>query len=413
MIFLSLKIIKNIYKTKNYKYYFVLLFLFFYINIISDLKIIYLKKHEKIYYKDKIIYKGQSLLKQKLIDDFLSNITDEYKSAKEEENSRFNRFYNLAVYSNNSIVQSELKTKFLKEISKMKKRKTTQIDTFFLSNNTYFGNSLVQINNVIFYCEVVKCHTIILNRFNLNRRWLITKNIFIEKLNITIKQDSNVNCKNTNIFCFYENYYDPFFPKVILPQIRTDLIKEELLRNLPNVFIDSQALYIHIRGGDIFQPFPSKYYAQPPLCFYEKLISNKKFKKIYIVSMDASNVVINILTKKYKNVIHNINDFEYDLSLLSHAFYIALSVSTFVVSALKLNDNLKDIWEYDIMRLSEKLLFLHHHLYNIKIKYKIHTMKPSEIYASKMFYWQKSSDQIKLMLEDDCPNDFIITKTNI
>ena len=121
--------------------------------------------------------------------------------------------------------------------------------------------------------------------------------------------------------------------------------------------------------------------------------------------MDASNVVINILTKKYKNVIHDINDFEYDLSLLSHAFYIALSVSTFVVSALKLNDNLKDIWEYDIMRLSEKLLFLHHHLYNIKIKYKIHTMKPSEIYASKMFYWQKSSDQIKLMLEDDCPDE--------
>ena len=71
--------------------------------------------------------------------------------------------------------------------------------------------------------------------------------------------------------------------------------------------------------------------------------------------MDTTNVVINILTKKYKNVIHNINDFEYDLSLLSHAFYIALSVSTFVVSALKLNDNLKDIWEYDIMRLTFSL----------------------------------------------------------
>ena len=408
-----MKIIKNIYKTKNYKYYFVLIFLFFYINIISDLKIIYLKKHEKIYYKDKIIYKGQSILKQKLIDGFLSNITDEYNSAKEEENSRFNRFYNLAVYSNNSIVQTELKTKFLKEISKMKKRKTTQVDTFFLSNNTYFGNSLVQINNVIFYCEVVKCHTIILNRFNLNRRWLITKNIFIEKLNITIKQDSNVDYNNINTLCFYKKSFDPFHPKIILPQIKIHLIKNELLRNLPNAYIDPEALYIHIRGGDIFQPFPSKYYAQPPLCFYEKLINNGRFKKIHIVSMDTSNVVINVLTKKYKNIIHNMNNMEYDLSLLSHAFHIALSVSTFVVSAIKLNDYLKDIWEYDIMRLSEKLLFLHHHLYNIKIKYKIHTMKPSEIYASKMFYWQKSSDQIKLMLEDDCPNDFIITKTNI
>ena len=129
--------------------------------------------------------------------------------------------------------------------------------------------------------------------------------------------------------------------------------------------------------------------------------------------MDTSNVVINVLTKKYKNIIHNMNNMEYDLSLLSHAFHIALSVSTFVVSAIKLNGHLKDIWEYDIMRLSEKLLFLHHHLYKMKIKYKIYTMKPSFVYASKMFFWQKTHAQIKLMLEDDCPNDFIITKTNI
>ena len=128
--------------------------------------------------------------------------------------------------------------------------------------------------------------------------------------------------------------------------------------------------------------------------------------------MDTANVVINILTKKYKNVIHDINNMQYDLSLLSHAFHIALSVSTFVVSAIKLNNNLKDVWEYDIMRLSEKILFLHHHFYEIKIKYKIYTMKPSIKYASKMFFWQKTPEQIKLMLEDDCPNDFIITKTN-
>ena len=136
------------------------------------------------------------------------------------------------------------------------------------------------------------------------------------------------------------------------------MIKEELLRNLPNVDIDSEALYIHIRGGDIFESSPSQYYAQPPLCFYEKLIDNKRFKKIYIVSMDTSNVVIDILTNKYKNIIHNINNMEYDLSLLCHAFHIALSVSTFVVSAIKLNDNLKDVWEYDIMRLTFSLLNL-------------------------------------------------------
>ena len=353
------------------------------------------------------------VLKQKLIDDFLINVTDDYKSAKKEEYSRFNNYYNLAIYSNNSTVQSELKSKFLKEISRLKKRKITQLKTFFMSRIFGFGNSLIQINNAIFYCEVVKCHTIILNKYNLKRSWLIVKDIYIEKLNITIKQDSNVDCNNINTLCFYKKSFDPFHPKIILPQIKIHLIKNELLRNLPNAYIDPEALYIHIRGGDIFQSFPSQYYAQPPLCFYEKLINNGRFKKIHIVSMDTSNVVINVLTKKYKNIIHNMNNMEYDLSLLSHAFHIALSVSTFVVSAIKLNDYLKDIWEYDIMRLSEKLLFLHHHLYKMKIKYKIYTMKPSFVYASKMFFWQKTHDQIKLMLEDDCPNDFIITKTNI
>ena len=398
-------------KSNKYKYFFIIIFFFLYIQIISEHKIINLKKHEMIYYKDKINYKGQFVLKQKLIDDFLFNVTDDYKSAKDDENLRYNNYYNLATYSNNSLVKSELKTKFLKEVSRLKKRIITQLNTFFLSNSTCFGNSLIQINNAIFYCEVVNCHTIILNKYKLKRSWLIVNDIYIKKLNITIKQDSKVDCKNINTLCFYETSFDPFYPKVILPQIRTHLIKEELLRNLPNVDIDSEALYIHIRGGDIFDSSPSQYYAQPPLCFYEKLIDNKRFKKIYIVSMDTSNVVIDILTNKYKNIIHNINNMEYDLSLLCHAFHIALSVSTFVVSAIKLNDNLKDVWEYDIMRLSEKLLFLHHHLYEIKIKYEIYTMKPSQTYASKMFFWKKTSDQINLMLEDDCPNDFIITKT--
>jgi len=121
---------------------------------------------------------------------------------------------------------------------------------------------------------------------------------------------------------------------------------------------------------------------------------------------------VNVLTEKYKNIIHNKNNLEFDISLLCHAFHIALSVSSFVISAIKINDNLKDIWEFDIMRLSEKLLFLHHHLFKFKIQYKIYTMRPSDIYSSKMFYWQKSPEQIKLMLEDNCPYDFILTEPN-
>ena len=91
--------------------------------------------------------------------------------------------------------------------------------------------------------------------------------------------------------------------------------------------------------------------------------------------MDNANVVVNVLTEKYKNIIHRINNLEYDISLLSHAFHIALSVSSFVISAIKLNDNLKDIWEFDIMRLIYKFewkyLVCINFLFNFGLYYQI------------------------------------------
>ena len=200
---------------------------------------------------------------------------------------------------------------------------------------------------------------------------------------------------------------------IVMPQVRINFIKSEILNNLPNVKVEQDDLYIHIRGGDIFLPSCSKVYAQPPLCFYEKIINQTKFKNIYIISMDNLNVVINPLKGKYKNIILNKNNFEYDISLLVHAYNIVLAISSFSYSAIKLNDNLKNIYEYDIMKLSQKLFFLHHHFFKFPIRYKIYTMKPSDKYISEMFSWTRSTKQIKLMLEEECPNDFVITKLNI
>ena len=39
-------------------------------------------------------------------------------------------------------------------------------------------------------------------------------------------------------------------------------------------------------------------------------------------------------------------------------------------------------------------------------------MKPSDIYINKMFNWRKSKSQLKLMIEDKCTYDFVITKSN-
>jgi hypothetical protein len=398
------------------KYHIILIFFLLYItdipqkqHKINNEKIIYYNKDIKT---NEINYKGEKIFKLKTLSD-LSKIPEEYISDKEFEINRINSMFNLSHYYNDAFIKSELKSKMLSEISKMKNENITQLETFFLSLNINFGNELIAINNAIFYCEIVDCHTIILYENQSGRRWLINKSVFIKKLNITIMQGEKVDCEKNNILCFYESGWEIYYPKIVLPQVRTHLIKKEILNNLPTVITKRNDLYIHIRGGDIFQPFPHNMYSQPPLCFYEKILISEVFDSIYIISMDNSNVIVDTLIKKYPNIIHKKHSIEYDISLLCHAFNIAVSVSSFVFSAIKLNDNLEKLWEYDIMRVSEKFLFLHHHITTFNIKYKIYTMRPSYIYASKMFSWKGSSDQIKLMIEDNCPYDFVITKPNM
>ena len=128
--------------------------------------------------------------------------------------------------------------------------------------------------------------------------------------------------------------------------------------------------------------------------------------------MDKNNIVLDALIGKYNKIVYKKNNYEYDIALLINAFNIVTSVSSFVISSIKFNDNLKHLWEYDIYRLCEKFRWLHHHFYKFDIKYKIHTMKPSDIYADKMYNWRASESQLKLMLEDKCPYDFVLTKPN-
>ena len=287
-----------------------------------------------------------------------------------------------------------------------------KIDTVFIDQINHFGNFMIILNNIIFYCEVIGCHKILLDDRAQNLEWLIKNTIYIQKLNITIMLGSKVYCNNDVVICQNKIYWDLFYPTFIKPQIRLQYIKEEILRNIQKVNIDPNDLYIHIRGGDIFEENPSPVYAQPPLCFYETVINQNKFKSIYIVSMDRKNVILDELINKHKDIIFEQNNYEYDISLLIHSFNLVASVSTFFISSIKFNDNLKNLWEYDIYRLSEKFIQLHHHLYKFDIKYKIYTMKPSNIYADKMFIWTKSESQLKLMLEDSCPYDFVLTKPN-
>ena len=359
------------------------------------------------YYTEFITYKGEIVNKRKLIEDYLSRVS-ENDNVKFRERFLLYKYFYLDEYIDNEEVKSKIKSKF---ISVMKSGTKNKIETIYFQGIANFGNNLIAINNAIFYCEVVGCNKIILKDHGISRRWLITNPIKIKKLGITIMKGT-ADCRDENVLCFHGGFLDPFYVEVVRPQIRTQYLKEELLRNLPNVNTEPNDLYIHLRGGDIFNPLPVTQYAQPPLCFYDKIIDDNKFNNIHIVAMDKRNIMVDALMNKYKQIKYESHDYVTDLSLLVHAYKLAISVSSFAISAIKFNDNLKDLWEYDIYRLSEKFVFLHHHLYKFDINYKIHTMKSSDIYADKMFKWENSESQRDLMINDKCIYGFTITKPN-
>ena len=416
------KIKKSRNKKKTKKCLIIILSLLIYIIIIPLIIISiikrkrYLKKKEKIekYFlsnsSDEMYYKGEKVSKSKLIEDYLVNITNKNKFEKKIEKEKFNKFYYLPEYSDDPDIQEAIRKKVYEVISNIRNKTINKIEKIFVSRINPFGNNVVCVNNAIFYCEVLGCTQIILNDHT-QRKWLIRNPVYIKNLNITIFQGPRVNCNDDNILCIY-HIWDILYPFLLKPEVRIQYLKDEILRNLPAINMDPDDLYIHIRGGDVFRVAPVPMYGQPPLCFYERIMKSFKFKNIYIVANDQKNTVFHTLIKKYPNIIYQKNGLEHDISLLTHAFNIVLSISSFSLSSIKFNDNLKNVYEFDLYRLTEKFVLLHHHVYKFDIKYKIYSMKPSERYRSKMFNWVYSSKQRGLMLNDNCPYDFTVIKPN-
>ena len=154
-------------------------------------------------------------------------------------------------------------------------------------------------------------------------------------------------------------------------------------------------------------------YAQPPLCFYKKVIDTNKFENIYIIAEDNYNPIINKLTEEYNNTKYIRNSKEKDIAFLAYAYNVVGSISSFYVTAIKLNKNLINVYEYDIYPITIKIIHLHHILYKYKRNYNIYEMFPSEEYKEKMKIWEFSGQQIELMMKDNCTNDFILFKPNI
>ena len=134
------------------------------------------------------------------------------------------------------------KEMFLNMISKKNARKVSDINTIIFSDKCKFGNCLIFISRLIFFCEFVECKRIILNK---NIYWFLKKKIVYQKFNMTIEVDDMTEYYNNSSFLYVgkDIYYDFFY---IRPESRINIIKEEILSNIPKVNIHQNDLYILI-----------------------------------------------------------------------------------------------------------------------------------------------------------------------
>ena len=391
--------------------------------------------------------KSQAEIRQKKLDKIneLIKRNNTIIERKKKELSDYRDFLNYKdrpKYKNDPLIKKE-KRNILKKYSENVGHNLGSGINIFLDMKFNFGNQLLVLNKLIFYCEIIGCNKIILEKDNN----IYIKNTIYDKIfNLTIEVSDRENKNNFfgNNFNFdddkdfneidvdivkkdneeKQDYYyltnlDDYFyynNYSLRLENKFDIFKNEILKNLPKIKTNKNDLYIHIRGGDIFLNNDPQYapdYAQPPLCFYQKIIKENKFRKIYIISADDKNPVINKLIKTHKNIIYKTNSLEKDIASLAFAYNIVGSISSFLISIIKLNNNLKYFWEYNRYPNSLGIPHMHHLLYNYTRSYTIFKMEPSETYKNEMIIWENSKSQRKIMLYDKCPNNFITVKPNI
>jgi len=337
-----------------------------------------------------------------------------------EFNERINGNKISKVFNSTSYFKKEFFS--LKEVEEqINANNLTEITTIFGSHRNV-GNSLIILNKLINICERIKCKNIIIPY---GLRTIIKKSIYYKKFNITIfpysyRKMIKIDIKLFNNTIFYLKFMEESFKN------RLYILREEIVNNIPKVDIKQNELVIKIRSGDIFSKCINPRYAQPPLCFYQKIIIvnliiiflfwNKnaikniyifdsilyienKFDKITILSNGHENPVVDRLLKMYPKIKYIEGKLEEAISFMVYAYNLVHSVSTFQHFLLYFNKNLQNLYIYEMSPFNVK-----------NIKYFAHIMKASNKYLDIMNNkWNNTKEQLNLMLNEKCINNIMYT----
>ena len=254
------------------------------------------------------------------------------------------------------------------------------------------GNNIVQLSNAIYFCEIMNVSTIYIRH---NFCWI--KNPITTSKGIKIIPTSRKLKESLvlwrNIFSFNTDGY--------CPEDRVHEFASETIKGVPQVKVNDDDLYIHIRSGDIFRRSPSPYYGQPPLCFYESIIEKWGFKNVYLLIEDKKNPVINNLVKKYNAKLVR-TSLTKTIAYILNSRNLVLSFGTFLPSILKLKE---EDSEKRIFRYGNSIAPL------TAIWSRFYFTEVSQFYRENMLSvnWKNTREQRKLMINEKCGDEWKIS----
>ena len=323
------------------------------------------------------------------------------------KNEIFNLLYHI---KNDSLSEKE---NFFKIISKNNGKNITKIKAILLNGKARFGNMLIIVYRALFFCKMIGCKKIILNKKN---SLFIEKKIIAYKIKIAIDiYDKNMN--NSELLISYPHFFYNYNNKLINPNYYINFFRKEILSNLPNIIINKKDFYIYMRSGDIFKRRPSpsgRRRAPPPLCFFSKILNYVNFNEVFIICEDTKNPVIKELLNLYSHIKYQKRDLKTDISYLVNAYNIAGGgFSTFFDGILLMNKNIENLW---IFKYQEEPL---RKKYNIENLFKSNNdimpyiMYSSNDFIKKMNPWINSKVQRDLLIKHKCLNHFILNNEAI
>jgi hypothetical protein len=130
---------------------------------------------------------------------------------------------------------------------------------------------------------------------------------------------------------------------------------------------------------------------------------------IFLISNGHENPIVDILLKIYPQIIFIHGTILEDASVLINIYNLILPVSSFPYSLIRMNNNLRKIYIYDIMVEKEKVFWYTTDYYLKSDKLDIYKMKPSLRYEKEMKgKWKNTKEQLNLMINESCLNSSLV-----